>query len=138
MDPAISQLITVFVGEMVMLPVLLFVIKHFIGRKLDDFDEKREQARKEQKSRERYRDTWEKALSEGIKSLLRSEIISTYHKARDRGYASLETKEYIERVYVSYSNLNGNGLGKSMYESIMEMPTEPPEEHGHEEEHHEF
>ncbi len=128
MDPAIMQVVTIFVGEMIFLPIMMFLLKRMLGKRLDDFDEKRENARRETKAREVYREAWEASISNGIKSLLRSEIIREFHKSKERGYASLEAKEYTERTFEVYSELGGNGLGKAMYEAIMKMPTEPPEE----------
>ena len=39
-----------------------------------------------------------------------------------------EFKQALEEEYQEYHNIGGNGVGTQMYESIMALPTEPPEE----------
>ncbi len=126
MDPAIMQVITVAISQTIMVPLLVFVLQKVLGKRLDSFDEKRDQARKEQKARETYRSAWEDSITQGVRSLLRSEIISEYRKATSEGYATLETKEYVEKLHSAYSAVGGNSIGTSMFEAIIAMPTKPP------------
>ena len=66
-------------------------------------------------------------MTAGMRAMLRAELFSEYQKARKNKYASTTTKEYVEKVETAYSKLGGNGLGKSMYNEIMALPTEPPQ-----------
>ena len=66
-------------------------------------------------------------MTAGMRAMLRAELFSEYQKDRKNKYASTTTKEYVEKVETAYSKLGGNGLGKSMYEEIMNLPTEPSE-----------
>lgn len=142
-DPALMQVVTVAVAELVFLPIMVWILKRALGKRLDEFDKKRDDARKERESRAKRQEIWELAVTRGLQTMLRSEIVSEYRKAKARGYASLETKEYLERVHHVYSvDLGANSLGTSMYEAVLSMPTEPPDghehEHHHEEEHLDF
>lgn len=47
MDPMIAMIISVI--EIFVVPLIIFVMQRGMGKKLDDFDEKRDKAREEQK-----------------------------------------------------------------------------------------
>ncbi len=126
MDPAVMQVITVAFAELVMVPVMVWVLRRILGKKLDEFDDKREQARKEQKARERSQLVWEQSVTLSLQTMLRSELISEYRKAKSKSYASLETKEYVEKVHDAYREMGGNHLGTTMFEYVIGLPSDPP------------
>ena len=96
-----------------------------MGKKLDQFDKKRENAREEQQRNRKLDAEWKSNMTAGMQAMLRAELISEYRKARKNKYASTTTKEYVEKIETAYAELGGNGLGKSMYDEIMTLPTEP-------------
>ena len=69
----------------------------------------------------------QKATDEGLKSLLRAEIIRTYEKAMDRDYCPIYSKEALTHCFHSYKELGGNGLIDDLYKKTMELPTEKEE-----------
>ena len=68
------------------------------------------------------------ATRKGIRALLRADLIRLYNKYNDDlGYCPLYVKQALEDEYQQYHTLKGNGVGTRMYESLMALPTEPPE-----------
>lgn len=68
-----------------------------------------------------------KAIAEGVQSLLRESIVDNYNKYTDRGYCPIYAKESIKRVYVAYHKLNGNDVATELYHKLLAMPEEPKE-----------
>lgn len=73
--------------------------------------------------RARERDEREIALANGVRSLLRSDIVKTHHRAVSRGYAPTIDKEIMQRDYDAYHGLGGNGVATTLYEETMALPT---------------
>lgn len=72
----------------------------------------------------------ESALEEGLKCLLRAEIIRNHDKYLDRGYCSIYAKEALKRAYAAYHALHGNDVATQLYNEVMALPTEPPHDGG--------
>lgn len=69
------------------------------------------------------------AIAEGVKCLLRQEIVASYHiHVEDMGYCPVPDKEALSMAYKSYSNLHGNDIATNLYQRVMALPTEPPGE----------
>jgi hypothetical protein len=65
------------------------------------------------------------ASRNGVRALLRAEIIRTYNKYHDNlKYCPIYVKQSIEDIYKQYHALKGNGVGTKLYEEIMALPTE--------------
>lgn len=58
-----------------------------------------------------------------LRSLLRSELMRTHHQAVRDGHASTLDKEVMERTYLSYHRLGGNGIATNLYDEMMALPT---------------
>lgn len=69
----------------------------------------------------------QKATDDGLQSLLRAEIIRTYEKSIDRGYAPIYAKQSLEICYLAYHNLGGNGCVTDLYTKTMALDTKPKE-----------
>lgn len=68
-------------------------------------------------------------MRRGLRALLRADIIRLYNKYHDElGWCPVYVKQALEEEYQEYHNIGGNGVGTQMYEAIMALPTEPPEE----------
>jgi hypothetical protein len=63
------------------------------------------------------------ALYDGVRALLRSELMRTHHQAVRDGYASTVDKEVMERTYWSYHQLGGNGIATNLHDEMMALPT---------------
>lgn len=71
------------------------------------------------------------AQRKGIRALIRADIIRLYNKYHDDlGYCPIFVKEALEDEYKQYHALQGNGVGTNLYNSIMALPTEPPNKEG--------
>ncbi len=67
-------------------------------------------------------------LRNGMRSLLKNEIIRTYETYIKLGYCPSFIKENIREIYESYHKLKGNGMGTSMVNEIYKLPNELKEE----------
>lgn len=64
----------------------------------------------------------ERALQEGVRSLLRNQLIDYHEKYSERGYCPIYVKESARRSYEAYHDLNGNGVITKLYEDLMDLP----------------
>lgn len=65
-----------------------------------------------------------KSVKLGIQALLRSEMIDTYNKWLDKGYAPIYARDNFENCYKQYHKLGANGVMDDIYRKFMELPTE--------------
>lgn len=61
----------------------------------------------------------------GLRSLLRAEIICQHDKYIKKGTCPIYAKEELEKTYIAYHGLGGNGTGTKMYQEVMALPEEP-------------
>lgn len=64
-----------------------------------------------------------KALRDGMRSLLRGEIMRIHHQGVREGFLSTLDKEILQRDYEAYHGIDGNGTGTVLYEEGMKLPT---------------
>ena len=65
------------------------------------------------------------AIEDGIRALLRNDIIKAYNKCQEKGYCPIYEMENIEELYKQYHELDGNGTITELVERIREFPTQP-------------
>ena len=65
------------------------------------------------------------ATENGIRALLRNDIIKAYNKCEERGYCPIYEMENIEEMYTQYHALGGNGTITELVERIQDLPTHP-------------
>ena len=128
MDPTIVHALVAGGVELLMLPVLVYVINRRLGRRLDDFDTKRDNARYERRKEAEGQRVWQDAITSGMRALLRAEIISEHDRWVRRGYCPLHAREYLQKVVESYHDLGGNDVGDRMYRETLELPHESKED----------
>lgn len=97
--------------------VLVWVLTAGLGFSIAFFKAKFTKAKKE-----------ENALKHGMQSLLRSDIIKLHDKFMEKGYAPIYAKEAMEKSYIAYHNLGGNGVMTNLYDEMMELPNNPIKE----------
>ena len=68
----------------------------------------------------------QKAISEGLQALLRSDIIRIHDTYTERGYCPVDVKEALTREYKAYHNLEGNDVATKLYKETMELPNIKP------------
>ena len=66
------------------------------------------------------------ATENGIRALLRNDIIKAYDKCEEKGYCPIYEMENIEEMYNQYHALGGNGTITELVERIRELPTHKP------------
>lgn len=69
------------------------------------------------------------AVAAGVQCLLRESIVGNYNKYNDAGYCPIYAKESIKSAYAAYHQLGGNDVATTLYNSLLEMPSEPPTEY---------
>lgn len=65
-----------------------------------------------------------RAIADGVQSLLRESIVENYNKYTDRSYCPIYAKESIKKVYTAYHNLGGNDVATELYHKLLAMPEE--------------
>ncbi len=63
------------------------------------------------------------AIRNGMKALLRSEIIEIYNHYSDRKVLPLYARENLHSLYAEYKALGGNGAIKELMDIASEWPT---------------
>lgn len=62
-----------------------------------------------------------KALRDGMRSLLRRQIIADCEQAIKEGFCETKTKDTIEDMYESYHALGGNGVITRLKDQVMNL-----------------
>ena len=62
------------------------------------------------------------AIENGLRDVLRLQILDNYEKAKSDGKISVSRKDAIDSAYKSYHALGGNGTVTQIHNEIMEMP----------------
>lgn len=64
----------------------------------------------------------DKALYEGMKTILRKELVDAYERYVVGGeLLSYERKEEVDECYSAYKSLGGNGTGDQMYKAFCDV-----------------
>lgn len=126
MDQAMTQVVIAGVIELLALPILIFVVKHVIGKRLDAFDEKREEARIAHAEAERRIIEQRDAERTIILAMSRTMLLNNWEKCMEKGYYSIEEREVYHKLYEAYRDDNGNGIIEEIAPRIRALPMEPP------------
>ena len=62
------------------------------------------------------------AIEDGVRDVLRLQILDVYEKCKQEGKISVSRKDAIDSAYSSYHALGGNGTITQVHNEIMEMP----------------
>ena len=68
------------------------------------------------------------ALRDGMRSLLRSQIVENCERALRDGWCGTRLRDTISDLYTSYHTLGGNGTVTILVEQAMHLPAVEPEE----------
>jgi hypothetical protein len=121
-----TQVVVAGAIELLALPILIFVVKHVIGKRLDDFDRKREDARREREEEESRATEQREAEHAIVLAIARTMLLDNYEKCMRKGYYTLEEREVYGKLYASYTSDGGNGVIGTVAARIRELPLEPP------------
>lgn len=64
-------------------------------------------------------------LKMGLQAIIKNDLKVRYEHWIDEGYAPLDAKEDLERMYQIYHKLGANGVMDGMRKIFMNLPTEP-------------
>ena len=67
-----------------------------------------------------------KLLKTGIQAIVKNDLKQQYHDHLETGWASIDTKEDLEKLYQVYHSLGANGVMDGMRKAFMDLPTKPP------------
>jgi len=104
-------------------PFLIWIIRLTKSRIKHEKEEraaalkKAEEEKAEQAERDRIRD-------EALQNLLRNAIIAVYNRSIDKKYIAIYERDSLEKVYVSYHDLGGNGTITHLIEVLRLLPTQ--------------
>lgn len=87
-----------------------------MGRQISKARKENEKTRKENEAQRRL-----------LMALAKNNLYRVSELRRGQGYCTMSDKRDIESIYEPYKELGGNGTGKVAFESVMELPNEPPE-----------
>ena len=62
------------------------------------------------------------AIENGVRDILRMQILDTYERCKAAGEISVSRKDAIDSAYKSYHALGGNGTITQVHNELMEMP----------------
>lgn len=95
MDPIMQQLVSLTVAA------LFGIVTGYLGGKVRHLTER------------------DRAIEEGVKSILRHELMDDFEMYVQRGAPlTMERRREIDECYHAYSALGGNGTGRTAYEAI--------------------
>lgn len=126
MDQALKTVIITGVIELLAVPVVVYLVKRAIGKRLDQFDGKREEARVERAEAERKKIEQREAERGIVLAIARTMLLDNYEKCMDKGYYTVEEREVYSKLYENYANDGGNGIIEAIAGRIRALPMEPP------------
>ena len=66
--------------------------------------------------------TRNQAIENGVRDILRMQILDTYERCKVAGTITVSRKDAIDSAYNSYHALGGNGTITQVHNELMEMP----------------
>ena len=124
MEAITPTLIAVGVINLLMFPILAWLIKRSLGQKLDHMDEKRDEARAEQAEDKKQREA-ERSI---VLAIARTMLLNNWERCMDKGYYTVEEREVYHKLWVSYARDGGNGIIEEIAPRIRALPMEPPKD----------
>ena len=67
----------------------------------------------------------ERALEAGMCALLRNELIRAHDQYMKLGYCPIFNRDSLEKMYIAYTSLGGNGSITHLWHEIQDLPTDP-------------
>ena len=128
MDPALRAVIITGIVELLAVPVIVFLVKRAIGKRLDRFDERREEARIERAENERRKIEQREAERTIILAMSRTMLLNNYERCVEKGYYTVEEREVYHKLYQAYREDDGNGIIEEIAPRIRALPMEPPKD----------
>ena len=126
MDPIFNTVIITGIVEMLMVPVVVYLVNRAIGKRLDRFDEKREDARTAQAQAELKLIEQRDAERTLVLAMTRTMLLDNWEKCMEKGYYTIEEREVYHELYKAYRKDDGNGIIEEIAPRIRALPIELP------------
>lgn len=126
MDPLVLQMLIASVIELLAAPIIVAVV----SRRLNHFDEKREQARVERAEDKKREYEQREAEHRIVLAIARTMLLDNYERCIDKGFYTVDEREVYSLLFDAYKLDGGNGVIDAVAEHIRALPTEPPEGEG--------
>ena len=124
MDEITPSLFVSGAVDLVMLPLFVWFIKHY----LEKFDGKREEARVERMEAERKAIEQREAERVIILAMSRTMLLNNWEKCMNKGYYTIEEREVYHKLYEAYKDDGGNSVIDEIAPRIRRLPIEPPKQ----------
>ncbi len=128
MDPMLKTVLITGIVELLAVPVVVFLIKRAIGKRLDRFDARREEARIAQAENERKAIEQREAEHDIVLAIARTMLLDNFEKCMDKGCYTVEEREVYHKLWTSYARDGGNGIIEEIAPRIRALPMEPPKD----------
>lgn len=128
MSESVIQLVITCIVELLMVPVIVSILNHIVGRRLDDFDSKRDEARTAQAEAQKKVIEQREAERTIVLAMARTMLLDNYEKCMAKGYYSVEEREVYHKLYRSYREDDGNGVIEELAPRIRRLPIEKPKD----------
>ncbi|MCH4842762.1 hypothetical protein LF915_06180 [Bifidobacterium pseudolongum] len=102
--------------------------KHPVVMRDDRVDELRAHVDELRSQVDELRDT-QQILRAAVIELAYLLISDKHERYSKRGWAHPNEKRVVQRIYVAYHSLGGNGTGSELNREVQNMPSYPPDEH---------
>lgn len=122
MEALTPALFAVGIVNLIAFPLLLWLIK----RKLEKFDNKREDARIAQAEAERKIIKQREAERTIILAMSRTMLLDNWEKCVEKGCYTVEEREVYHKLYEAYKSDGGNSIIDEIAPRIRALPMEPP------------
>ena len=71
-----------------------------------------------------------RAIELGVQAVLRAQMIDSYSKYSDKGYAPLYARDNFENLWTQYHALGANGVMNDTHDKFMALPVTPQANEG--------
>ena len=95
---------------------ILSAVIGFISTKLKN--NVQEQKEKDEEEKKKI-----KTLENGVRALLKNELVQAYREFKDKGEISILDRENLEEMFKEYKELNGNGTLTKMMNELLNLKT---------------
>lgn len=126
MEAITPTLIVVGIVNLITFPLLLWLIKRFLGRKFDRMDENREHENSARMDAERKSIEQREAERSLILAMSRSMLLNNFERCMEKGYYTVEEREVYHALFEAYEKDGGNSVIADIAPRIRELPYEPP------------
>ena len=107
-------------------PLVVFVSQRALAKRLDAFDQRREDARSERADNERREKEQREAERAIVLAIARTMLLDNFEKCMKKGYYTVEEREVYGKLYTAYIEDGGNGVMDTIAPRIRELPLDPP------------